>query len=233
MSFFDEYVPREVSNTRSLLLPVRNVSIELITVQLFEPEKAPAKKHDVDPDGNKIIAVAHALGNADAKLIQPSQVSVREWVRLKCQYGCDLYAKKLTCPPFTPTIEETKRMLSEYHKILLLKFEQRPITEKDHDKFMEELNKREDQASDKTLKIEKELMLKGYYKAFALEPGTCNKCNECGPQPGKCKFPSEARPTPESLAIDIFETVKNAGWQIEIKTAPNLKWTNYALILVE
>jgi predicted metal-binding protein len=216
-----------------LLYLFHDVFIELIMVQLSESEKPRARQQDIDSDGNEIIAVARVLGNVDAKLIKPNQVSVREWVRLKCQYGCDLYAKKLTCPPFTPTVEETKRMLSEYHEILLLKFEQYPITEKDHIRFMEELNKREDQANDKTLKIEKELMLKGYYKAFALEPGTCNKCNECAARPGECRFPAVARPTPESLAIDMFETVKNAGWQMEVKTAPNQNWTNYALILVE
>jgi predicted metal-binding protein len=202
-------------------------------MQSSESEKVDSKKQNDGHDDHELIKIALALGAGDAKWIEPDQVAVREWVRFKCQYGCNLYAKRLTCPPFTPSIDEVKRMLSEYRKILVLKFEQRPITEEDSEKFVKELNKREKNVNNITLKIEKELMLKGYYKVFTLEPGTCNRCNECAARPGECRFPKEARPTPESLAIDMFETVKNAGWSIEVRKDLNQNWTNYALILVE
>jgi predicted metal-binding protein len=201
--------------------------------QSSEPEKGNSKEQNAGQDGDELIKVALALGAGDARWIEPDQVAVREWVRFKCQYGCNLYAKRLTCPPFTPSVEEVKSVLSEYKKILILKFEQHSITEEDGEKFIREFNKRQKNVNDVTLKVEKELMLKGYYKVFALEPGSCNRCDECTAQPGKCRFPTEARPSPESLAIDMFETVKNAGWSMEVKTEPNQNWTNYALIFVE
>ena len=167
-------------------------------------------------------------------LITPDQVVIGNWVRLKCQYGCPDFGKTLTCPPFTPPTEEVRKILSEYGKILLLRFEQSSITEDIGDnEFMKEFEKRQREINDVTLKIEKKLLLRGYYKVFALEPGRCNLCSECAREIGKCRFPSEARPAPESLAVDMFGTVKNAGWSLEVKTNLFQSWTNYALILVE
>jgi predicted metal-binding protein len=182
-----------------------------------------------------ITGMAIDMGATDAKLISPSQVVVSNWVRLRCQFGCPNFSKRLTCPPFTPPIDEIKDMLSEYKKILLLKFEQPPISRETGtgDDFVKELNKRENLVNDRTLKIERELMLMGYYKVFALEPGMCNRCTECVVQPGKCRHPTEARPAPESFAIDVFQTVRNAGWRIEVKTDQFQSWAHYDLILIE
>lgn len=181
-----------------------------------------------------ISKLALDLGASESKLISPDSVVIREWVRLKCQYGCPEFGKRLTCPPFTPTVDQVRRILSEYSRILIVKFEQQPISKKTGaEGFMKEFNKRERKVKETTLKIEKQLVLKGYYKAFALEPGECNRCKECVAQQGKCRHPREARPSPESLAIDMFSTVKNAGWNIEVRTDMYQSWTNYALILLE
>jgi predicted metal-binding protein len=131
-------------------------------------------------------------------------------------------------------VDEVKKTLSEYQRILLVKFEQAPIAEHtDNGKFMQEFEKRQREVNDVTLKIETQLMHDGYKKAFALEPGRCNLCSECATEIGRCRFPLQARPAPESLAIDLFETVKNAGWSLEVKTSLSQSWINYALILVE
>jgi predicted metal-binding protein len=190
-------------------------------------------EQDVTHDDEELIQKASALGAEGAKLIEPDQVVVREWVRFKCQFGCPFFGKKLTCPPFSPSVDQVEKMLSEYNKILILRFEQPAIKETNSDEFVKELNKRQKTVNDITLRIEKELMLMGYYKVLALEPGICNRCDECVAQQGKCRFPTEARPSPESLAIDMFQTVKNAGWRMEVKTSLNQNWTNYALIFVE
>jgi predicted metal-binding protein len=190
------------------------------------------RKHSIQSD-EEVIEIALQSGAGDARFIEPNQVAVKEWVTLKCQYGCDLYAKRLTCPPFTPIVEDVKKIISEFHKILILKFEQPPINEEDPDKFTKEFNKSQKSVNDTALKIEKELFLRGYHKVFALMPGTCHECNECPAQPSRCRFPAKARPTPESLSIDMFETVKNTGWSIQVKRNTDQNWTNYGLILIE
>ena len=52
--------------------------------------------------------------------INPSEVVVANWVRLKCKYGCPSYAKKLSCPPYSPEPEETRKVLDEYSKAYLI-----------------------------------------------------------------------------------------------------------------
>jgi predicted metal-binding protein len=62
--------------------------------------------------------------DADAAQIIPTdQVVVADWVRLKCQYGCGAYGSCLTCPPYSPPPEVTRRVLSHYRQGLLLRME--------------------------------------------------------------------------------------------------------------
>jgi len=51
-------------------------------------------------------------------------IVVADWVRLKCKYGCENYGKHLCCPPFTPTPDETRAVLSEYRHAVLARFEE-------------------------------------------------------------------------------------------------------------
>ena len=60
------------------------------------------------------------LGVKEAKIIPVDTIVTAEWVRLKCQYGCSGYNKRLTCPPFSPTPDETRRILQEFRSVLLI-----------------------------------------------------------------------------------------------------------------
>jgi len=46
-------------------------------------------------------------GATTVKRIRPEDVIVAQWVRNKCMFGCPLYAKRFTCPPYVSTPEET------------------------------------------------------------------------------------------------------------------------------
>ncbi|MDT8273655.1 MAG: DUF2284 domain-containing protein, partial [Desulfomonilia bacterium] len=52
--------------------------------------------------------------NARATPVSPADVVVSQWVRFKCRFGCKGYGKHLSCPPYAPTVEETRKMVSEY-----------------------------------------------------------------------------------------------------------------------
>ena len=54
------------------------------------------------------------LGAAKAKIIKAEDVIVADWVRLKCQYGCGGYGKRLSCPPYSPTPSETRKVMAGY-----------------------------------------------------------------------------------------------------------------------
>ena len=47
----------------------------------------------------------------DLREISAGDVVVANWVRLKCRYGCQAYGRHLGCPPYSPTPEETQRVL--------------------------------------------------------------------------------------------------------------------------
>ncbi|MGC8831216.1 MAG: DUF2284 domain-containing protein [Thermoproteota archaeon] len=120
------------------------------------------------------------LGAAE-KVINASDVVVRDWVRLKCQYGCDGYGKCLTCPPYSPNPEQMRRILSGYSSAMLLRFE--PEWENVHKVVA---------------RLEREAFLSGYYSAFGLASGSCPLCKECNLK--NCVHPELARPSMEHAA---------------------------------
>lgn len=62
------------------------------------------------------------LGAADAKVILADKVVVEDRVVLKCKVGCTNYGKTLTCPPYAPTANEFRKIVSEYSYALFMKF---------------------------------------------------------------------------------------------------------------
>ena len=92
----------------------------------------------------------YELGVEKAKIIETSSISVREWVRWKCLYGCQFLGKDAYHPPTTPDAESTRKMLSEYTRAILLNGPAaKALTEA-------------------AGKLEGEAYQKGYYKAFAF-----------------------------------------------------------------
>ena len=102
---------------------------------------------------------ALSMGATKAQIINAGNVVVANWVRVKCQYGCSGYGKRLTCPPFSPTPEYTEKMVSEYSKALIMQIEDIPP-------------RKEMKVSRRLKKIvadlEREIFLDGYYKAFGM-----------------------------------------------------------------
>ncbi len=61
-------------------------------------------------------------GVIKAKIISPADVVTADWVRLKCQFGCDGFGGCLVCPPFTPTPEQMRKVLDSYKRAILIHF---------------------------------------------------------------------------------------------------------------
>lgn len=117
-----------------------------------KPEKKDSIKISVKnpPSIEAVLEKAFGLGIEKAKIIDISTVVVEKWVRWKCLYGCPFYDKDAYHPPIAPDINETRQVLSEYKKAILL-------------------NSSKGKAlSDIALRLEGEAYRMGYYKAFAL-----------------------------------------------------------------
>ena len=55
------------------------------------------------PDLAPWILRARKLGAEDARVVRPRDVTCADWVRMKCEYGCDGFDSCHTCPPRAPT----------------------------------------------------------------------------------------------------------------------------------
>jgi len=158
------------------------------------------------------IKRAKELGAGEAKLIQAESIYTAEWVRLKCQFGCGGYAQALTCPPHSPSPEQTARMLSHYKRAVLVHGDEYT----DIRKIVAEL--------------EREVFLEGYHKAFGMGSGPCELCESCGES---CRHPYEARPSMEACGIDVFSTVRANGFPIEVLKNTGCRGNYYGVVLIE
>lgn len=159
----------------------------------------------------------------------PEEITVAQWVNLKCRYGCSKYGSSWCCPPATPPPEKVENLISEYSlAMLLVGIQNFP------EFYLENRQKRLKQVRTwkGTLSLERFLFLEGYYKAFSLVGESCALCKECA-YPDECRFPRERRPSLESLSIDVIGTLKKLGKTPRIAKHHCESYSYYAVILVE
>lgn len=158
------------------------------------------------------IKKAKRLEAKNAEIISAKSIVTAEWVRLKCQFGCDGYGGRLTCPPYSPTPEQTKRMLAQYKYGLLI-----------HGGEHNDISKI-------ASALERGIFLDGYHKAFAMGAGPCDLCAKCAKF---CRYAEKARPSMEACGIDVFTTVRANGFPIEVLKTNACKGNYYGVVLIE
>ena len=87
--------------------------------------------------------------------------------------------------------------------------------------------------SEMAVTIEREIFLDGYYKAFAMGAGPCQLCGQCNIANNECINAEKARPAMEACGIDVFQTARNNGYQIEVVKNQSCKQNYFALVLIE
>jgi len=148
----------------------------------------------------------------DAKVIPAKTIVTSEWVRLKCQFGCDMYGQRLTCPPYSPTPKKTRSMLAHYKYALLIHGDE------------------ESDIGDIVSKLEREIFLDGYYKAFGMAAGPCLMCAKCSKS---CRHAEKARPSMEACGVDVYSTAHANAFPIEVLKTGNCKGNYYGVVLIE
>ena len=164
---------------------------------------------------DRFCRLAIDLGAEEAKIINTDKIIVRNWVAWKCRFGCKTYGKNLSCPPFSPTPDETRALLKEYSKGLIFKVKSgininRIVTE-----------------------LERRAFLEGYYSAFGFSSGRCRLCEKCNVEGGFCLKPMEMRPSMEGCGIDVFATAENAGFEMNILKSRNEEYYRIGLLLIK
>lgn len=156
------------------------------------------------------------LGAKECRVIDVSTVKTAAWVRYKCKFGCDGFGECLTCPPYSPTPDETQKVLDCYERAILIHAEMG--AKKDISRI--------------AVEVEKQAFLAGYYKAWAMGAGPCRICKTCDTG-NLCKHLDKARPSLEACGIDVFQTVRNNGFEIDTLDSLRCKVNLFALVLVE
>ncbi|MFA6332158.1 MAG: DUF2284 domain-containing protein [Methanoregula sp.] len=196
---------------------------------------------------------AMKAGAADARIIPANEIVVEDRVREKCRTGCFEYGKHLTCPPYTPEVEDFRRSLGEYQYAMIVKF-------RSEAEFPEEIRyslmqimidpvaKKETKESAITfltafvhegnrlhmimLDLEKTAFNAGYPFALAtvFGPG-CRLCETCNIAGGQCNRPTMKRHCPEGLGINVVKTAEHAGMPIQFPAPHNPE--RVAVLLIE
>jgi predicted metal-binding protein len=195
--------------------------------------------------------MALKMGAVDAKIITADKVVVEDRIVLKCKVGCPDYGKTLSCPPYTPTAEEFRKIVSEYRYALFIKFKSRT---KADPKIAKHLSKAETDPAipqdikDKVQKfwaawkedklkmlsavldLEKAAMSKGYPLAIGLVSGYCQLCEKCTLDRATCVYPTKVRYSEEAVGVNVQATAKNAGIKAKFPFEKNP--ASFALLLI-
>jgi predicted metal-binding protein len=159
------------------------------------------------------VELAGKCGALGARVIAAGTVETGEWVRWKCQFGCDGFGSSRVCPPHAPGPVQTRALLDGYRRAIL--FEAPP-----------------GQAKRIAVKLERELFLAGHYKAFGLGAGPCELCESCAFEEG-CRHAEEARPSMEACGIDVFGTARKHGFTINVVRTHKDPQHYFGLVLVD
>ena len=180
----------------------------------------------------------------DFRLIPAEEIEVAEWVRWKCEYGCKAYGKHLTCPPYTPRPEETRKLIRGYEQALIVRFNDvQPNLKVPYAHIHHYLWDAILTMHSTMFELERHAFLAGYYKAFAMAALPCSFCRDCLPerenftldQASKrfCEHQDKARPSMEACGIDVFKTVRAVGYELGVRTSPKDRITFFGLLLIE
>lgn len=156
----------------------------------------------------------------------PSLLLPEERIREYCyQNLCGNYRKHYMCPPFIGTVEEIKSRLSNYTKAILIRYSEDVDVKEDRKK----VKRTKIDFHKKILELEKFLHQKGI-GAWGLVGGYCSFCIECKAITDRpCKHPHKARPSLESLGIDVQKLLDNFG--LDTNFYPDkIVWTGCILI---
>jgi predicted metal-binding protein len=163
---------------------------------------------------------------SDYRWLDPGEIIVAEWVRMKCLFGCPHFGGAAVCPPNTPSVDACRRFFGEYRHALLFHFQNvEPETKARHAWSA--------RTGRSLVAIERDVFLAGHPKAFALFPDACHLCDGCVPQRSECRQPALARPSATGMAVDVFGTARNSGYPIEVLTGPASPANYFAFLMVD
>jgi predicted metal-binding protein len=199
-----------------------------------------------------LTVLALKLGASETKIIPANEVIIENRVVLKCRVGCKHYGKTLMCPPYAPSVEEFKKIITEYSHVLLFKFKSKAelthdvaklLSKNDNDPsltkemrekirlFWASWKQEKLRLLEMVRDLERAAMNKGYRLAVGFTTGSCMVCEDCNIEQKTCRQPSKARYTAQSVGVNVEQTLENAGIPIPfpMKDAPE----TFGMVLID
>ncbi len=161
-----------------------------------------------------LISRIRAQGFGNVYMMRTEDIHIPDWTNIRCRFGCERYGN-LHCPPNSLTPSETREMVKDYKKALLLEGE--PPT-------------RDFQV--RVLQAERAAFKAGFHKAFSFWAGPCSLCESCA-ENGCCTNTANSRPSMEGAGIDVFVTARNAGATLKTLEQKDELVKYFALLLLE
>ena len=174
--------------------------------------------------------------------ISARDVAVANWVRLKCRYGCKAYGKHLGCPPYSPTPDETRKILSEYAVGVIARFEALPDRDVPPQRLHHHLWESINRVHETVFQLERRAFLAGCYKAFGFNALPCTFCATCIPEEEErvgpfearnCRHKEKVRPSMEACGIDVFKTLDRAGYHLSVLESYSEGFALFGLVLLD
>lgn len=173
----------------------------------------------LEQEVDKLCSMVKEQGG-EAKLIPASAVVTANWVRMKCYFGCKGFGRRFGCPPYSPTPEQTAKVLSEFTSALIVRYVG-DVGEPDPKRYVSHATTHHVQKL--MCALETTAFHDGFYKVLTYTGHQCGWCGSCAAkEPGAvasdCRARNKMRPSMEAAGIDVYATCKNVGWDLDVLT---------------
>jgi len=191
----------------------------------------------------------------EACVIAAEDIVLDERVRWKCIIPlCFGYGSSPNCPPYSPTTEEMRVIVSGYQYGVFLRY-MPPVESYVYPQFLSESGTRVNELNEIVGTVEAEAGYRGFHLAMGFKGGPCCLCGlfsakqvtdwgqgknvpRCPVLEGdQCHHYLHPRPALEACGVDVFATAKKAGWttylvlpEYPAQSVPCVSW--YGLVLV-
>lgn len=173
----------------------------------------------------QVEKIIRSHGHTDYKWIKPEKIVVSQWVRMKCKFGCVEYGRGGACPPETPSVADCRDFFNEYSDSVILHFESLMDKPEDRHAWSSKINA-------KLVELERAVFIAGFERAFQLFMDSCCFCKDCTGNRNTCEQPRMARPAPEAMAVDVYTTVRQVGFKINVLSDYDQKMDRFAFLMV-
>jgi len=170
---------------------------------------------DLDP----LIQLAISLGASEAQILSSDNIVVEDQLARKCiEPQCENYGLSFSCPPHVEGPTFFRELIKTHPRALIIRLVIPALMllsweRLDVGRVLHEL----------VASVELEARKMGYSRSSGFAGGSCKElfCQDhlsCRriEENGPCRHPNLGRPSMSGYGIDVFQLIKNCGWETNL-----------------